>query len=55
LQLVSMFLLHMQCVTVHAVRVFAHSLGGVAALAAEIRQPGTFRAMYLFEPVIYDP
>jgi predicted alpha/beta superfamily hydrolase len=38
-----------------AVRVLGHSLGGVAALAAEVRQPGTFEAMYLFEPVIYDP
>lgn len=42
-------------VLVPAVRVFGHSLGGVVALAAEVRQPGTFEAMYLFEPVIYDP
>lgn len=36
-----------------AVRVFGHSLGGLAALAAEAKQPGTFAAMYLFEPVVH--
>lgn len=31
---------------------FGHSLGGAALTLAEQRQPGTFRALYLFEPVL---
>ena len=31
---------------------FGHSLGGTLALAAELRRPGTFAAMFLYEPVI---
>jgi pimeloyl-ACP methyl ester carboxylesterase len=55
LQVLSNCLNYPHSVLVPAVRVFGHSLGGVAALAAEVRQPGTFEAMHLFEPVIYDP
>lgn len=33
--------------------VFGHSAGGLAAVLAEQRQPGTFRAMYLYEPVAF--
>ncbi len=31
--------------------VFGHSAGGLAAVLAEQRQPGTFGALYLYEPV----
>ena len=31
---------------------FGHSLGGAALLLAEATRPGTFRAMFLFEPVV---
>ena len=31
---------------------FGHSVGGTLALAAEMRRPGTFAAMFLYEPVI---
>ena len=31
---------------------FGHSLGGTLALAAELRRPGTFAAIFLYEPVI---
>lgn len=30
---------------------FGHSLGGLLAVAAEIERPGTFAALFLFEPV----
>jgi pimeloyl-ACP methyl ester carboxylesterase len=33
---------------------FGHSLGGTLALAAELRRPGTFAAMFVYEPVISD-
>ena len=33
--------------------VFGHSAGGLAAVLAEQRQPGTFKAMYLYEPVCF--
>ena len=33
--------------------VFGHSAGGLAATLAEQRQPGTFSAMYLYEPVTF--
>lgn len=32
-----------------------HSKGGAALLLAEQRRPGTFRALYLFEPVVFPP
>ncbi|MEJ5254535.1 MAG: alpha/beta hydrolase [Acidimicrobiales bacterium] len=32
-----------------------HSKGGAALLLAEERRPGTFRALYLFEPVVFPP
>jgi pimeloyl-ACP methyl ester carboxylesterase len=31
---------------------FGHSLGGASLTLAEQRRPGTFRALYLFEPVL---
>ena len=33
--------------------VFGHSAGGLAATLAEQRRPGTFSAMYLYEPVTF--
>ena len=33
---------------------FGHSLGGTLALAAELRRPGIFAAMFVYEPVISD-
>ena len=36
-------------------RVLGHSLGASVALLAESRQPGTFAAMYLYEPVAQAP
>jgi pimeloyl-ACP methyl ester carboxylesterase len=38
-----------------AVYGFGHSGGGAAMLLAEQRRPGTFRALYLFEPVVFPP
>jgi pimeloyl-ACP methyl ester carboxylesterase len=32
-----------------------HSLGGATLLMAEERRPGTFSALYLYEPVVVDP
>jgi pimeloyl-ACP methyl ester carboxylesterase len=32
-----------------------HSKGGAALLRAEIRRPGTFRAIWCFEPVVFPP
>lgn len=32
-----------------------HSKGGAALLMAEQRRPGTFRALYLYEPVVFPP
>ena len=32
-----------------------HSAGGAALLLAEQARPGTFRALYLFEPVVFPP
>jgi pimeloyl-ACP methyl ester carboxylesterase len=32
-----------------------HSKGGAALLLAEQRRPGTFRALYLYEPVVFPP
>jgi pimeloyl-ACP methyl ester carboxylesterase len=32
-----------------------HSKGGAALLTAEIRRPGTFRALWLFEPIVFPP
>jgi len=32
---------------------FGHSKGGAALLLAEQRRPGTFRALYLYEPVVF--
>jgi pimeloyl-ACP methyl ester carboxylesterase len=31
---------------------FGHSMGGAALVLAELARPGTFRAMYLYEPVL---
>ena len=31
---------------------FGHSMGGAALLMAEILQPGTFRAIYVYEPIL---
>lgn len=35
--------------------VFGHSGGGLAAVIAEQQRPGTFKAMYLYEPVVFGP
>lgn len=32
---------------------FGHSLGGAATLLAELKRPGTIRAAYLFEPIVF--
>jgi len=32
-----------------------HSMGGASLLMAEIRRPGTFRALWLFEPIVFPP
>lgn len=33
---------------------FGHSMGGAALLMAEQRRPGTFEALYCFEPIVFD-
>lgn len=32
---------------------FGHSMGGAALVLAELAAPGTFRALYLYEPVLF--
>ena len=32
-----------------------HSMGGASLLMAEIRRPGTFRALWIFEPIVFPP
>lgn len=32
---------------------FGHSCGGAAVLDAEARRPGTFRALYVYEPIVW--
>lgn len=32
-----------------------HSMGGASLLMAELRRPGTFRALWLFEPIVFPP
>lgn len=34
---------------------FGHSKGGASLLLAEARRPGTFRAIYAYEPVVFPP
>lgn len=33
---------------------FGHSLGGTLALQVQIQQPATFRAIFAFEPIVYE-
>ena len=44
--------MHQDCAAGGEVVCFGHSVGGTLALAAEIRRPGTFVAMFVYEPVI---
>ena len=45
---------HSELLAGHAgCHIFGHSAGGLAAVLAEERQPGTFQAMYLYEPVVF--
>jgi pimeloyl-ACP methyl ester carboxylesterase len=39
----------------HHVLAAGHSKGGAALLLAEQKQPGTFRSLYLFEPIVFPP
>ena len=32
---------------------FGHSMGGASVVLAEVARPGTFRSMYLYEPVLF--
>ena len=34
---------------------FGHSMGAAASLLAEARRPGTFRALYCYEPIVIPP
>ncbi len=34
---------------------FGHSMGSAASLLAEARKPGTFRALYCYEPIVIPP
>ena len=34
---------------------FGHSMGGAALIMAEVLQPGTFRGLYVYEPVLFPP
>ena len=36
-------------------RAVGHSMGGAALLLAEQRRPGTFAALYVYEPVVFPP
>jgi pimeloyl-ACP methyl ester carboxylesterase len=37
------------------VRAAGHSMGGAALLMAEQRRPGTFAALWVFEPIVFPP
>jgi pimeloyl-ACP methyl ester carboxylesterase len=42
----------LQQLGLHKPLVFGHSLGGTVAMLVEVRQPGTWGGMALFEPII---
>ena len=55
LMLVSMYMTCMLVTLAGSCYLVAHSGSGLSAVMAEQQQPGTFKAMYLYEPVVLGP